>query len=96
MIRHVILFKFYATATQTERDAAVRALRELGKTIPEVLEWSVGVRLDGAPVKHYDVAQISSFENIAVLARFREHPEHIRVRDVLSKIADWVVVDYET
>lgn len=95
VIRHVILFKFYQTVPAAVREAAIVTLRELGAKIPEVREWSVGVDLAGAPQKNYDLAQISGFEDLQALRRYREHPEHVQVRDQLSKISDWVVVDYE-
>jgi len=96
MLRHVILFRFYKTVAEEERVAAVSALKELGSKIPEVLDWSVGVSRHGAPSEHYDVAQVSSFASREELARYRENPEHVRIRDMFSRIADWVVVDYET
>jgi hypothetical protein len=59
-----------------------------------VREWSVGEQAVPSPRAH-DFAQVSSFDDFAALDRFRVHPEHVRVRDFLSRIADWSVVDYE-
>ncbi len=44
--------------------------------------------------KAFDVAQVSSFDDFDALDRFRRHSEHIRIREFLSTIADWEVVDY--
>ena len=94
MIRHVILFKFRDSATKEQRAHAINALRAVGKSIPEVREWSIGEQAFTSS-KAYDLAQVSSFENKEALERYRKHPEHIRTRALMSEISDWVVVDYE-
>jgi hypothetical protein len=94
MIRHVILYKFRAVASEEQRRNAINELRSMGKSIPEVREWSIGEQALSSS-KAYDLAQVSSFENVEALERFRKHPHHISTRNLLSEIADWVVVDYE-
>jgi len=94
MIRHVILYKFGSSIPEEQRRRAIMMLRSLGQSIPEIREWSIGEQSLPSS-KAYDLAQVSSFESIEAFERYRHHPEHIRVRDFLSKLADWVVVDYE-
>jgi hypothetical protein len=94
MIRHVLLYKFRASATDEQRRRAIDTLRAVGKSIPEVREWSIGEQTFPSK-KAYDLAQVSSFENVQTLERFRNHPDHIRARNLMSEISDWVVVDYE-
>jgi hypothetical protein len=43
----------------------------------------------------YDLAIVSSFENVKALERYRNHPDHIRTKNLLTEIADLAVVDYE-
>jgi hypothetical protein len=43
----------------------------------------------------YDLAVVSSFENAEALERYRNHPDHIRIKNLLAEIADLAVVDYE-
>jgi Stress responsive A/B Barrel Domain len=94
MIRHVILYKFRAAVSEDQRQNAINTLRAMGQSIPEVREWSIGEQVLPSS-KAYDLAQVSGFENPEALERYRNHPDHIRTRSLLSEIADWVVVDYE-
>jgi hypothetical protein len=94
MIRHVLLYKFRPSATEEERGTAFEMLTALGRSVPEVREWSVGRQAFPSP-KAYDLAQVSGFDDIASLGRYRAHDEHNRTRDFIAQIADWVVVDYE-
>jgi hypothetical protein len=94
MIRHVLLFKFRPSASKQQRRQAFNMLKDLGSDIPQVREWSIGVQALQSE-KAYDIAQVSSFDNFNALEEFKLNPAHIKVRDYLSKIADWVSVDYE-
>lgn len=94
MIRHVLIFKFWPTATIAERERVVAELRGLEGRIPEIEEWSIGVQAFPSEKAH-DFIQVSSFADKAALDRFRRHPAHVQVRDRLSQLCDWVVVDYE-
>lgn len=69
-------------------------LKQLGTLIPEVREWSVGEHMVPSE-KGYTLAQVSAFEDLDALERFRLHPQHVEVRNVLAEIADWISVDYE-
>jgi hypothetical protein len=69
-------------------------LRSLGQSIAEVRELSVGKQAFPSNKAH-DLALVSRFDNAESLERFRLHPAHIRTRDFIARIADWVIVDYE-
>ncbi len=94
MIRHVILYKFRNSVSEEQRQNAINTLLAMGQSIPEVREWSIGKQALPSSTA-YDLAQVSGFENVEALERYRNHPHHIRIKKLLSEIADWVVVDYE-
>jgi hypothetical protein len=94
MIRHVLLFKFRPSTSDEERRRAVSLPRQLGAIIPDVREWSIGEQITHS-VKGYTLAQVSAFDGLDALERFRRHPCHIEVRNLFAKIADWISVDYE-
>lgn len=94
MIRHIILYKFHDSVSQQRREDTINTLRALGQNIPEVREWSIGRQAFPSSTA-YDVAQISGFENLEALERYRSNPEHMRVKNLMSEITDRVVVDYE-
>ena len=94
MVRHVVLCKFRASASEEQRENTIDALRALGQSIPEVREWSVGKQALPSSTA-YDLAIVSGFENVEALERYRNHPDHIRIKNLLTATADLVVVDYE-
>lgn len=94
MIRHVVPCKFRLSAPEEQRQNAVNMLRALGQSIPEVREWSIGRQALPSSTA-YDLALVSGFENAEALDKYRNHPNHIRTKNLLSEIADLVVVDYE-
>jgi phage major head subunit gpT-like protein len=94
MIRHVVLCKFRASASEEKRENAVNTLRALGQSIPEVREWSIGRQALPSSTA-YDLAIVSGFENAEALERYRNHPDHISIKNLLTEIAEMAVVDYE-
>ncbi|MBI4094999.1 MAG: Dabb family protein [Candidatus Liptonbacteria bacterium] len=69
-------------------------LENLKKEIPEIREWSIGRQIKETG-KDCDLAEVGSFDDPESLERFRKHPAHIKVRDMLTPIGSWTVVDYE-
>lgn len=94
MIRHVVLYKFHVSLSEEQRQDAINVLHAMGQSIPEVREWSIGKQALPSSTA-YDLAQVSSFENGEALERYRNNPNHIRTKKLMSEIADMVVVDYE-
>jgi hypothetical protein len=94
MVRHIVLCKFRTSVSEEQRENAIDALRALGQSIPEVREWSVGKQALPSSTA-YDLAIVSGFENVEALERYRNHPDHIRIKNLLTATADLVVVDYE-
>ena len=94
MVRHVVLCKFRTSVSEEQCANAINALRTLGQSISEVREWSMGKQALPSSTA-YDLAIVSSFENVEALERYRNHPDHIRTKNLLTEIADLAVVDYE-
>jgi hypothetical protein len=94
MVRHVVLCKFRNSVSAEQRQNAINTLRALGRSIPEVREWSVGKQVLPSSTA-YDLAIVSGFENLEALERYRNHPNHIRTKNLLVEIAELAVVDYE-
>lgn len=94
MIRHVVLYKFHVSLSEEQRQDAINVLHAMGQSIPEVREWSIGKQVLPSSTA-YDLAQVSSFENVEALERYRNNPNHIRTKKLMGEIADMVVVDYE-
>ena len=69
-------------------------LRSLKDKIPEIKEWGIGEQREKSD-KFYDFAQVSSFEDAEALDRFKQNPDHEKVRTYLKARTDWVKVDYD-
>jgi hypothetical protein len=96
MLRHIILLKFRPSASLEQLENAIAALHRLGSATSDIREWSVGRSIRRTRADNvYDVAEVAAFDDDAALLRFKNHPEHIKTREFLGTIADWVVVDYE-
>jgi hypothetical protein len=94
MVRHVVLCKFHASVPEKQRRNVIDAVHALGRSIPEVREWSVGTQAIPSSTA-YDLAIVSGFDDMEALERYRKHPDHIGTKALLAEIADMAVVDYE-
>ena len=71
--------------------------RESGKTsgiVPEIKSLQVGINEKTSDMA-YDAVLISTFEDADALARYKVHPEHVKVSNYCKKIRDSrVFVDF--
>ena len=95
MIRHIVLFKLKKGTPAAERDELARCLAALlYKTDGLMKEAEVAFDLVHAR-NSYDIVLNSSFENLERLKEYQEHPEHVKVLDLIKKIClATVKVDY--
>lgn len=93
MLYHVLIFTFHDGIPEDKKAFAVESLKKLGE-IKELglAEWNVCRQSIDNP-KAKDFFQYSVFRDADHLQRYKDHPEHQRVRSILSDICDWVVVD---
>lgn len=94
MIRHILIFKFNEGVPQEERDLGIDMLKDLKNKIPEIKEWEI--RKQREPSKKFsDFIQISSFEDVEAIDRFKQSQDHEEVKQYLKARATWVKVDYD-
>ncbi len=98
MINHVVLFKLkdYPVEEKKKVLAEVKdALEGLKDKIKEVKYIEVGLNYE-VEAKSHDICLISHFESIADLDVYRVHPDHMKVVDLIGKVAETrAAVDYE-
>lgn len=94
MIRHVVMIKLKADAA----DDAAQKIREhlLGLAEIEVVrDWEVGINI-GESSKPFDLVVNSSFDSLADVAIFRDHPKHVEAKDFMKPFLETSgTVDYE-
>ncbi|HNT27479.1 MAG TPA: Dabb family protein [bacterium] len=92
MIRHVVMWKLLDAADAPRAKEALLALR--GK-IPLVRSLEVGVDVLRTE-RSYDLCLIATFDSLADLAAYTDHPAHREVVAFMQKIREKAVaVDFE-
>ncbi len=99
MIRHVVMWTLFESADGHDRAAnAVRAkekLLALKDKVPVVRSLEVGVDVLRSE-RSYDLCLLASFETLADLAAYDDHPAHREVAEFMKKVREKAVsVDFE-
>ena len=98
MINHVVLFKLKDYPIEEKKNVLTEvkaALEGLKDKIKEVKYIEVGLNYE-VEAKSYDICLISHFESIADLDVYRVHPEHMKVVELVGKVAETrAAVDFE-
>lgn len=95
MIRHIVLFRFNASASPGERTALIDALKGLKDKIELVKELEVGKDVGGKP-NSYDIALNSVFETFDDVEKYAVHPDHVEVVTMVKRLCESSVkADFE-
>jgi hypothetical protein len=93
VIRHIVLFRL---TDKADASAAAAQLRSLEGKIPSLRSIEVGVNVVESERAH-DVSIMTTFDDLAGLKEYAEHPEHQPVvRWMRERVAGSAAVDYET
>lgn len=95
MIKHIVLFKFKASADKTGQMLKIKnELEKLTAVIPELREIRIG--LNANPAEKWDMSLEAIVDNMQDLETYANHPAHQQI--VKTKIApikeDRACVDY--
>ncbi len=94
MINHVVFFKLEDNSVESI-EKAKSVLMSMNGKISELKSIEVGIDIVHSD-KSYDIALLTSFDNIEDLEAYRIHPEHLKVREYMLSVGDFIVVDYES
>lgn len=96
MVRHIVFFKFRASARQVDIDALINELGGLERKI----EWirSIEIAKDiGEKTNSYDLVLNTLFDSMEDVERYAIHPEHVKVLDLVNTVCESTVkVDYRS
>lgn len=97
MIRHIVLWKLAEEADGRSKADNLKIMKEqledLVDLIPELISAEVGFNVNG---EEYDAALTCTFASMEDLKTYDSHPEHMKVREFISKVRlSRVAVDYE-
>ena len=87
MIKHIVLWKLAEEAEGRTKVENMKIMKEqlenLVDLIPELISAEVGFNVNG---EEYDAALTCMFESMDDLKTFDSHPEHMKVREFISKV----------
>lgn len=72
---------------QNAIDQIKAGLEALPSKIKEIKSYEVGININPNPAA-YEIVLISEFENFNDLNIYREHPEHVKVLEIIGKYKD--------
>ena len=90
MLNHVVLLKFKPDVAQSAIDNLETLLDDLPNAISEILVYEFGRNIIPSD-RAYDFALVSLFANTESLERYRQHPDHLKVLDVIKNISENIV-----
>ena len=94
-IRHIVLFRFKAETSQSDREAFLDMLRALPSKISEIKSFEAGFDLVRAP-RSFDLALMATYDDLAALDRYAKHEHHLPVIERSKEICEQIVAaDYE-
>jgi hypothetical protein len=97
MLRHIVMFKLKGTEEVEKKQHSQQlksAIEGLSGSIEQVKYMEVGVNINTNP-SAYDLVLVSDFEDEEALNIYRDHPEHVKVIEIIQSIVASVhVVDY--
>ena len=95
MVRHLVMFRLKDKPERQENAQKLKeALEALEESIPEVKSIETGLNINEKSTA-YDLVLISDFDNEDALERYRLHPEHKKVLELISEInEDIAAIDY--
>jgi hypothetical protein len=96
MIRHTVLFRWTAEATEAQIDGVLRRLAELPARIPQIRRYEFGPDL-GFSEGTWDMALVADFDTKADWEAYLSHPAHrAAVAEATGPITEELIrVQYE-
>ncbi len=98
-VRHIVVFKYKATATPENINEVTAAFKELKDKIPGIVSFEYGVNNSPENLnKGFTHIYLLTFENISARDAYLPHPEHKKFGALLGKLnilEEPFVVDFQ-
>jgi len=99
MIKHIVFIRIKGAGSEEDKindlNKLKDALDQLPSQIPEIKSYQTGINISDAATAS-DAALVAEFESEEALETYKNHPEHIKVLDLISSIKGRTsVVDFE-
>ena len=97
MLRHIITWKYKEGLGDEENRANALKIKSGFESLAGVIDGIVEIKvyINELPTSNKDIILTSLFVNEAALAAYKDHPEHVKVRDVVRDVLqDRACIDY--
>ena len=98
-VKHVVVFKYKATATPAQITEVTEAFKALKKTIPGILSFEYGTNNSPENLnKGFTHIYLLTFKDAAARDAYLPHPEHKKFGELLGRLGvleEPFVVDFE-
>lgn len=95
MIRHVVMFRFAETFTQSQREQWVAGLERMKGNIPGMLTLTHGADVLGTD-RAWDHVIVADFDSVESIRVYNTHPLHESIKPLsLPNVKDLAYVDFE-
>ena len=98
MVKHIVLWNFLETMSDTEKKEAAEKMKSLLVPIKDLVPGAVDIQViaNEQTSSNRDVALISTFETVEALATYQTHPAHVETgKYVRSVTCNRACMDYE-
>ena len=98
-VKHIVIFKYKASATPEQIDEVTKAFKALKGKIPGIVSFEYGVNNSPENLnKGFTHAYLLTFENAAARDAYLPHPEHKKFGELLGKLGvleEPFVIDFQ-
>jgi Stress responsive A/B Barrel Domain len=99
LVKHIVVFKYKATATSGQIAEVTKAFKALKDKIPGIVEFEYGVNSSPENLnKGFSHVYLVTFENASARDAYLPHPEHKKFGELLGKLdvlEEAFVVDFQ-
>lgn len=86
-VKHIVVFKYKASATAEEVSQATAAFKDLKNKIPGIISFEYGVNNSPENLnKGFTHVYLLTFKNAAARNQYLPHPEHKKFGELLGKL----------
>ena len=97
-MKHIVVFKYKASATPGQIEEVSQAFKALKGKIPGIISFEYGVNNSPENLNHgFTHVYLVTFENVAARDAYLPHPEHQKFGELLEKLGvlqEAFVVDF--
>lgn len=96
-IRHTVIFTWYDSTTEEQKQEVIKRLNEMGQWLKEnvgVTDWVVAEHIpETFKARRAHLLQDGIFPSIESLGSHADSEAHKRVVELTPKVCDWMTVD---